>query len=137
MAVVLDTSALVEMERSLAAGTTPELPADEEVLIPSIVWAQALVGVRLADTPARAARRRAQLEAVRSTAEIVAFAPEIAEHYADIFGELRAHGSLVPQNDIAVAATARSIDAAVLVGPNDEAHFTRVERLRVIVLRSA
>lgn len=136
MAVVLDTSALVELERALAADTTPEMPQEDEVVIPAIVWAEALVGVRLADTPIRAARRRAHLEAVRNAAEIVPFSPEIAEHYADIFTELHGTGSLIPQNDIAVAATARELGASVLVGPNDEAHFKRVSKLEVNVVSS-
>lgn len=137
MAVVLDTSALIEFERALAADTRPEMPEKEEILIPAIVWAEALVGARLADTPVRAAQRRGHLEAVRNTAEIVDFSPELAEHYADIFAELHAVGSLIPQNDIAVAATARGLGASVLVGPNDEAHFKRVTELDVRVVSSA
>lgn len=137
MAIVLDTSALVELERALDAGRMPEMPQQDEIAVPAIVWAEALVGARLADTPVRAARRRAHLEAVRNAAEIVAFSPEIAEHYADIFAELHATGSLIPQNDIAVAATARALGTAVLVGPNDEAHFKRVAELEVLVVSSS
>jgi len=41
---------------------------------------------------------------------------------------------LIPQNDIAVAATARTLGFGVLVGPADEAHFRSVAGLEVRVL---
>lgn len=134
MAIVLDTSALVELEKTLDHQEPPSLPEQEGVVIPAAVWAEALIGVRLADSVARAARRRAHLEAVRQQSEIEPFTPEIAEHYADIYAELSKNGKLIPQNDIAVAATCRSLNAGVLVGPNDEDHFSRVQGLEVTVI---
>ncbi len=131
MAVALDTSALVEMERALSRGEAPSILPDEPVVIPAIVWAEALVGARLAAGPARAARRRAHLEAIRLHAQIVPFTPEVAEHYADIYAELSTTGLLIPQNDMAVAATCRALECGILVGPNDEEHFSRVAGLRV------
>ena len=134
MAIALDTSALVELERSLDREKPPGSLGDETVIIPAIVWAEALIGVRLAGSAQRAARRRAHLEAIRLQTEIEAFTPEIAEHYADIYSELSQAGALIPQNDIAVAATCRSIGCGVLVGPNDEEHFRRVQSLDVYVV---
>jgi len=134
MALVLDTSALVELEKCLAQETPPALPEDDIVVIPAIVWAEALVGVRLADSPLRAARRRSHLAAIRRQAGVEPFTPEIAEHYADIYAELSQRGTLIPQNDIAVAATCRSLGFDVLVGPRDEDHFRRVPGLNVHVI---
>ena len=136
MAIVLDTSALIELEKSLDRATPPALPEDEGVVLPAIVWAEALIGARLADSPLRAARRRAHLEAIRQQAEIAPFTPEIAEHYADIYAELSKQENLIPQNDIAVAATCRLLRTRVLVGPNDEDHFRRVAGLDVAVISS-
>lgn len=51
-----------------------------------------------------------------------------------IFSELSRAGRLIPQNDIAVAATARAIVFGLLVGPADEAHFLQVSGLDVRVL---
>jgi predicted nucleic acid-binding protein len=101
------------------------------------VWAEALIGVRLADSPIRATRRRAQLEVLRKHAGIEAFACETAEHYADIYAELSAQGTLIPQNDIAVAATCRMLSFGALVGPRDEAHFRLVPGLEVHVMSAA
>jgi predicted nucleic acid-binding protein len=134
VAVALDTSALVELERSLDREEPPVSLGDEPIVIPAIVWAEALIGVRLAGSAQQAARRRAHLEAIRLQTEIVEFTPEIAEHYADIYSELSQAGSLIPQNDIAVAATCRSVGCGVLVGPKDEEHFRRVQSLDVIVI---
>ena len=103
--------------------------------LPAIVWAEALVGVRLAADASRAARRLARLEAIRKVTGIEDFTPVVAEHYADIFTELSKAGTLIPQNDIAVAATARTLAFGVLVGPSDEAHFRKVEGLQVRVLK--
>lgn len=134
MAIVLDTSALIELERGLHREEPPVALDDEPVVIPAIVWAEALIGARLAGSAQLAARRRAHLEAIRLQTEIEAFTPEIAEHYADIYAELSQSGSLIPQNDIAVAATCRSLGCGVLVGPNDEGHFRRVQGLAVQVI---
>lgn len=136
MGLVLDTSALVELERLLALQSVGDLPWDEEVILPAIVWAEALFGVRLADTPLRAAQRRARLEGLRLRLAIEPFSAEIAEHYADIFAELMQSGEMIPQNDIAVAATARAAGFGVLAGPKDEKHFRRVSGLSVQVLRA-
>jgi predicted nucleic acid-binding protein len=111
----------------LAIGRVPGAP------IPAL--APTVVGRRLADTPGRAAQRRARLEALRQHLNPIPFDDAIAEHYADIFAELSLAGTLIPSNDMMVAPTARSLDLPVLVGPRDEAHFRRVSQLRVEVLR--
>lgn len=137
MGLILDTSALVAWERAQAAGLRVDLSADERIVIPAVVWAEALIGVRMSATPQQAARRRARLEAMRLVTPIQPFTEDIAEHYADIFYELNAAGTPIPQNDIAVAATARAIGFGVLVGPSDESHFRRVHALRVVALSAA
>jgi predicted nucleic acid-binding protein len=89
----------------------------------------------MADSATRAARRLARLEALRRLTGIEPFTAETAEHHADIFAELTQNGNMIPQNDIAVAATARCLNCGVLVGPKDEAHFRRISGLEVRVLK--
>jgi predicted nucleic acid-binding protein len=127
--VILDTSALVALERAQIAGGAVTLDPGEVYVLPAIVWAELLIGVRMAANAQRAAQRLARLEAIRRVTGIEPFNPEIAEHYADIFFELSEIGHLIPQNDIAVAATARALRFDVLVGPKDEAHFRQVPGL--------
>jgi predicted nucleic acid-binding protein len=134
MGLILDTSALVAWERALHAGQAVALDAKEELVMPAVVWAEALAGVRLADSAQRAARRMARLEALRRVMGIEPFTADTAEHHADIFAELTQSGTMIPQNDIAVAATARCLGCGVLVGPRDEAHYRRVAGLEVRVL---
>lgn len=134
MGLILDTSAIIAWERGLEQGTALSLGEDEELALPAIVWAEALIGVRLATSATKAAQRRARLEAIRRVLEVQAFTPEMAEHYADIFTELSKAGTMIPQNDLAVAATARAMGFGVLVGPDDEAHFRKVPGLEVRVL---
>ncbi len=133
MGFVIDTSALVAWERG--AGEMPsDLPLEETLTIPAIVWAEAVIGVMLAESPARASRRRKWLDDVRSALGIEPFTVEAAEHYAEIYAALSRAGRMIPANDIAVAATARALGAGVLVGPQDEAHFRTVPGLVVRVL---
>jgi len=134
MGLILDTSALIAWERALNDGHTLALDDSEELVMPAVVWAEALAGVRLADSAPRAARRMARLEALRRVMGVEPFTAETAEHHADIFAELTQSGTMIPQNDIAVAATARCLGCGVLVGPKDEAHFRRIAGLDVRVL---
>ncbi len=134
MGLIIDTSALVALERTRAVDRPLELEPGEIYTIPAIVWAEALVGVRLAANVDQAARRMARLEAIRGVMGVQDFTPLVAVHYADIFSELSKAGGLIPQNDITVAATARYLGFGVLAGPYDEAHFRRVPNLRVQVL---
>lgn len=143
MGLVVDTSALVAVERRYASNAFRTETAwsalrgssvDERVVLPAIVYAELLVGVHLADNPDRAAARRARIEALTMRAPIIDFSAAIAEEWARLFARLRRAGHLVPANDLAVAATALHLGFAVLVGPSDERHFRRVEGLRIEVL---
>ena len=134
MGLTNDTPALLALERARAVDRQLELDPGEIYTIPAIVWAEALVGVRLAANVDQAVRRMARLEAIRGVTGVQDFNPLVAVHYADIFSELSKNGGLIPQNDIAVAATARYLEFGVLVGPSDEAHFRRVPGLNVQVL---
>ena len=135
MGLILDTSALVEIERAgQDVRQVLEPYADEAVAIPAVVWAELLVGVRLARDVDVAVRRRAKLEQLRLHVPIVEFDASTAEHYADIFSECSKAGTPIPQNDLAVAATARCLGCKVLVARRDEAHFRCVRDLAVVVL---
>lgn len=135
MGLVIDTSALIEFERALAEDRELLFDQDRSAVIPAIVWAESLVGVRLARTKGEALQRRERLEILGSSTSVVPFTADTAEHYAMIFAELSTKGRLIPANDIAVSATARELNFGVLVGPGDEAHFRQVKGLKVSVVR--
>ena len=131
MGVVIDTSALVAIERAAedweaALGTFGSEPA----VIPAVVYAELLVGVRLAEHPDRAANRQARVEALVARFSVVDFTRETAARWADLFATLSRAGTMIPSNDLAVAATALQLSFTVLVGPKDERHYRRVPGLR-------
>lgn len=103
-------------------------------MVPAIVVAELHAGVRLADGKRRAARRQAKIDAVLELAPVIEFGAEIAESWADHFAALERRGSRIPANDLAVAATATYLGFGLLVGPQDEEHFRRIEGLDVKLL---
>jgi predicted nucleic acid-binding protein len=136
LGLVVDTSALVALER---AGTTWEraVPAgagEQEVVLPSIVYAELMSGVYLADTPERGAQWRAKIDALTNRVPIVDLGHEIADRWALLFARLSRSGELIPSNDLVVAATALQLGFGVVVGAADEHHFRRVSELDVVLL---
>ena len=132
MGLVIDTSALVALERASAAWETGlSALGDEPAALPAIVYAELLVGVHLARSPAQASSRRAKIDALLARIPLVEFGVSIAERWAELFTTLTRQGHLIPANDLAVAATALHLGFGVVVGPQDEAHFRSVPGLRV------
>jgi predicted nucleic acid-binding protein len=135
--LVIDTSALVAAERAGASWDRALSPfGDEPAAVPTIVYAELLVGVELADEPARAAGRRARIAALASRVPLADFDAGAAVQWARLFATLSRAGRLIPANDLVVAATALSLEFGVLVGPQDEGHFRAIPGLRVEALRS-
>ena len=132
MGLVIDTSALVALERA-RADVSARLPVEPAVL-PAIVYAELIVGVNMADTRKRAAARRAKIDALLAVVPLAAFGAAEAERWAALYAQLQRSGSMIPANDLTVAATALVLEYGVLVGPTGEAHFRRVPGLRVVVL---
>ena len=131
MGLVIDTSALVALER--AENWSAGIP-NEPAAVPAIVYAELLVGVKMADSRWRADARREKIDALLATVPVVDFGPAEAERWANLYAQLSRTGQLIPANDLVVAATALERGFGVLVGPDDEAHFRRVPNLRLIVL---
>ncbi len=134
MGVVVDTSALVALERADAGwDLLLEEHRGDVVAIPAIVLAELLVGVELA-RGRKAERKRASVEALVQRASLIEFGREIAEGWSQLFAALSRRGQLIPANDITVAATALHLDFDLVVGHEDEAHFRRIPDLRVELL---
>ncbi len=137
MGLVVDTSALIAIERSgkQPLETLLAALASEPVVIAAIAYAELLVGVELADSPRRAVQRRARIEALIAHCPVVEFSSEIATVWATTFAELSRAGTSIPSNDLAIAATALHLGFGVLVGPEDEQHYRQVPALRCEVIR--
>jgi tRNA(fMet)-specific endonuclease VapC len=135
MGLVIDTSALAAVERAGSAWDEAlRTLANEAVVVPAIVYAELVVGIELADTPLRAAARRAKVAALLARVPPVEFGREVAERWGELFAQLSRRGALIPANDLAVASTALHLGFGVVVGPRDDAHFRRIPGLRVELL---
>lgn len=134
MGLVMDTSALVALERRGAVTAWLEVVGEEPVAIPAAAYAEILAGVYLADTPERAARRRGQIGELVARVPVVDFNPAIAERWAELFAVQAKRGRVIPANDLAVAATALHLGFGVLVGPTVESHFREVDGLRIVMV---
>jgi predicted nucleic acid-binding protein len=87
MGLVMDTSALIALERAKSLPIT-ELPLDEVLVIPAIVWAEAMLGVHLAASVTQATKRKNRLEQLKSQHQISPFTEQMAECYSAIYAEL-------------------------------------------------
>ncbi|MBY0492886.1 MAG: type II toxin-antitoxin system VapC family toxin [Cyanobacteria bacterium] len=141
MGLVVDTSALIDVERARFSGKherdwIPQLSAvaGEPVVVPVIVLAEMWAGVALAEGGSRQAARRKRIEALTSHAPLAEFDAMAAETWGMLFGELSRLGTLIPANDLTVAAIAKRLDYGVLVGVAGERHFRKVPKLRVELL---
>jgi predicted nucleic acid-binding protein len=132
MGLVIDTSALVELERTGSEWIAKlgDL-SDEAVALPSIVYGELLTGVELAGNAKRAAGRRAKIDALVAAVGVVPFSQDIAADWANLFASLSKRGAMIPSNDLIVASTARHLGFGVLVGGADERHFRQVPKLVV------
>ncbi len=88
-------------------------------------------------TPPSGPRVAKKIDALVGRVPVIEFGIEAADRWATLFADLQRSGSLIPSNDLAVAAIALHLGFGVLVGPTDEAHFRRVDGLRVEVLGPA
>lgn len=142
MGLVIDTSAIVEIERMAESrngdgDTWQELRAragDAVVVIPAIVCAEILVGVELASGTKRAGQRRARLEELCARVPVIDFDLDVARAWARLFAALQQSGRMIPANDLAVAATATYLAYGVLVGRGGEKHFRAIDGLEVMTV---
>jgi len=135
MGIAIDTSALIDIERHRndLAYALPD--GADEVFLPALVLAELWIGVELADSEAKRARRTRHIEALLAGTQILSFDERVAGTYARIYAALRNAGTPIHSNDLAIAASVVHFGHELLVGPQDEAHFRKVPGLVVRVLR--
>ncbi len=125
--VMLDTNIISDLVRhpeGLAAERLA-LIGDRDVATSVIVAGELRYGCVKKGSP----RLTERVEAVLREIEVLSVKPEASTHYGDIRRNLESRGLSIGQNDLWIAAQARSADA-VLVTDN-ETEFRRVEGLVV------
>jgi tRNA(fMet)-specific endonuclease VapC len=128
MLYALDTNTCIDLLR----GRSPRLSArilelsPAHVVVPSLVYAELLLGAELSAEPQRNRRFIDQLVAPM---RMLDFGVEAAAAYASIRAALQHDGQLIGPNDLIIAATAVA-HQALLVSANVR-EFRRVPGLRV------
>lgn len=132
MGVLIDTSVLVELERSGAgAADRPALQrlAGSPAYLAAITASELLHGVHRAAGAARRARRQAFVEALLDLLPVVPFDLTAARVHAGLWVELRERGEMIGAHDLLIAATALARDLTLLT--HNLREFERLEGLRV------
>ena len=128
MALLIDTSVVVELERAKARGLPSELD-DEGVYLSAISASELLHGVERGTTAARRARREAFVERSLDIVPVLPFDLDAARVHSRIWVELIRRGAMIGAHDLIIAATAIRHDLAVLT--RNQKEFSRVEGLAI------
>lgn len=129
MAVLIDTSPLIALERGGALEALDAAVADEERAISVVTASELLHGVHRA-TGERALRRRAFVEHILATIDPVPISPAVARVHAQLWAVLEAGGTPIGAHDLWIAATALSNGYGLVTG--NVRDFDRVPGLRVL-----
>jgi predicted nucleic acid-binding protein len=130
MGLIIDTDIFVNAEKS---GRIPDfalLAEYGEAFVCAITVSELLVGVHLADSAARRAKRSAFVELIISRITSLPFTNIEARTHAQLFAELQASGRRVGAHDLLIAATAVAHGHAVLTDNTKE--FRQVPGLTVL-----
>ncbi len=103
------------------------IASEEEAALAAITASELLHGVCRADTPARALRREAYVEAILSVVPVLPFDLRVARIHARLWAELRSQP--IGAHDLQIASTALAHSSAVLTANVRE--FLRVPGLSV------
>lgn len=128
MAVLIDTSVLVDRER---AGRVAEPIGNEDVAISVITVSELLQGVERASGERRA-RRQALVEQILATFEPIPVTSAVARVHAGIWADLARRGQMIGAHDLWIAATALAHGLGLVTLNLGE--FARVRGLRMVPL---
>lgn len=131
MAVLIDTSLLVDVERGVASPDTERILGNEDRAISVITVSELLHGV-LRATGERRTRRRAFVEHVIAGFQAIPINETVARVHAEVWAELAERGELIGAHDLWIGATA--ITHGFGVATRDRTDFDRVPGLRVIAV---
>ena len=127
MALLIDTSILVELER--ADATRLNAVDGEEAFLSAMTASELLHGVERASSATRRARREAFVERVLDLVPVLPFDLDVARVHGRIWADLSRRGAMIGAHDLIIAATAIRHDLAVLT--RNQSEFSRVDGLDV------
>ncbi|WHP16000.1 PIN domain-containing protein [Cellulomonas sp. ES6] len=131
--LILDTGALIAFER----GTLDRAAlADDDLAVAAVTIAEFRTGVELADSPARAASRRAVLDAVTATIPVLDYTEATAALHGRLLAHTRRTGRRRRAHDLIIAATAVEHDRTVL-STDARARFGELPAVRYLAAADA
>jgi predicted nucleic acid-binding protein len=130
MGLILDTNVFIKVEKSEAKFDFEKWASLGDCYISAITVSELLVGVHLANTPERRAKRIAFVESIINGLPAIPFTSEVARVHAELFALLSQKGRLIGTHDLMIAASAVAHGFAVMTGNISE--FERVPGLDVI-----
>lgn len=126
MGTVIDSSWLIQVERSLARDQAIAVVLPSEPYISAVTVAELRIGLEFADDTNRDFRKRF-IDTVLQSAVVLPFGLEEAIAYASIAAHLRRTGQAIGERDLIIAATAVANGHSVVT--LNEAEFARVPGL--------
>ncbi len=129
MAVLIDTSVLVDRERGAGSSLLEDLLGNEERAVSVITVSELLHGVHRAKGATRA-RRHAFVEHVLAAFDALPITEQVARVHAETWASLTARGVAIGAHDLWIAASALAHGFGVVT--KDGADFSRVPGLRVV-----
>lgn len=134
LGVILDSSVLIDAERQQLNVAQflkhlAEKIGESEAAVSSITVAELVHGIYRADTPERAARRRAFLDDLKATVPVYPITDVTAELVGRISGESSAQGVNIPFDDLLIGACA--LERGSAVATRNLRHFRMIPGLEV------
>jgi tRNA(fMet)-specific endonuclease VapC len=129
VAVLIDTSMLVDLERGVANEAVDNRIGEQDRAISVITVSELLHGVHRS-SGARRNRRSAFVEHLLTQLPAIAVTQRIARVHADIWAQLEQRGEPIGAHDLWIAATALAHGMAVAT--LNAAEFSRVNGLHII-----
>lgn len=129
MAVLIDTSMLVDLERGVANEEVDRRIGEQDRAISVITVSELLHGVHRS-SGARRNRRSAFVEHLLTQLPAIAVTERVARVHADIWAQLELRGEPIGAHDLWIAATALAHGMAV--ASLNATEFSRVNGLQVI-----
>lgn len=127
MGLLIDTSALIQLERGLA--TKSELLKDRQAAISVVTVSELLHGVHRAGNEIRRSWRQGLVDDILASFILLPFDLRTARVHAEIWARLGSRGQIIGDRDLMIAATAISNDLELLT--LNSRHFSRIDSLRL------
>jgi predicted nucleic acid-binding protein len=131
VSLLIDSSVFIQAERRrLPVSTILRFAAENEALaMAALSVSELLAGLHLSQPSPQRELKRAFIEEVIDTVEILDFDLDVARRYAEVWATLRREGNLIAPHDLQIGATAL-VHGFVVITENLR-DFTRVPGLEV------